>query len=109
LLDVNNIHVSAYNLDTDALAYLDAFPLDAVTEIHLAGHAVDAETGGSLLIDSHDAAVSETVWALYRHVIARGGPRPTLIERDGDVPAFDVLLAEAGRAQHALLAHGMAA
>jgi uncharacterized protein (UPF0276 family) len=102
LLDVNNIAVSAHNLGEDAIAWIDAFPLDAVTEIHLAGHAVD-EDDGALLIDSHDAPVAEAVWSLYRHVLARGGARPTLIERDGDVPAFATLMAERGRAQSLLV------
>src|SRR6201991_2473985 len=97
LLDVNNIHVSAHNLGGDPVAYVDAFPLHAVTEIHLAGHAVD-DLDASLLIDSHDTPVVEAVWDLYRHVIARGGARPTLIERDGDVPSFATLITERDRA-----------
>jgi uncharacterized protein len=42
----------------------------------------------------HDAPVAPEVWALYRRLVERIGPRPTLIERDGAVPAFDDLLAE---------------
>ncbi|MBS7456874.1 DUF692 domain-containing protein [Coralloluteibacterium stylophorae] len=109
LLDINNVLVSAHNLGGDARRYVDAFPLEAVTEIHLAGHTVDAGLGDALWIDSHDAAVSEEAWALYRHAIARGGPRPTLIERDGNVPAFAVLLAERERAQRLLAAQAIAA
>lgn len=109
LLDINNVHVSAHNLGTDAFDYLDGFPLDAVTEIHLAGHATDAELGDALLIDSHDAPVAEAIWVLYRHVIARGGPRPTLIERDGEVPAFAELILERERAQALLASRRQAA
>ena len=94
LLDVNNVHVSANNLGFDAGHYLDRFPADAVMEIHLAGHGTDPALGAALLIDSHDAAVAPEVWALYRRVLRRIGARPTLIERDGDVPAFHELLAE---------------
>ncbi|PTR35077.1 hypothetical protein C8J98_101339 [Luteibacter sp. OK325] len=101
LLDVNNVYVSTHNLGEDPLVYLDTFPLHAVTEIHLAGHAPD-DTGTALLIDSHDAPVADPVWSLYRHVLSRAGVRPTLIERDGDVPSFTTLLAERERA-HALL------
>lgn len=101
LLDVNNVYVSSHNLGEDPLVYLDSFPLHAVTEIHLAGHAPD-DTGTALLIDSHDAPVADPVWSLYRHVLSRAGVRPTLIERDGDVPSFTTLLAERERA-HALL------
>ncbi|MEO0702849.1 MAG: DUF692 domain-containing protein [Pseudomonadota bacterium] len=103
LLDVNNVFVSATNQQTDALSYLDAFPLDAVGELHLGGHDEDAdETGAPLLIDSHDRAVVDPVWALYAHVISRGGPRPTLIEWDSDLPEWPVLRAEAERASEVL-------
>ena len=63
-------------------------------EVHLAGHSSDPALGDALLIDSHDAPVAAEVWALYRRLIARIGPRPTLIERDGNVPSFDELLVE---------------
>lgn len=63
-------------------------------EIHLAGHSADPALGDSLLIDSHDAPIAPEVWSLYRHLIKRIGARPTLIERDGNVPAFDELLGE---------------
>jgi len=99
LLDVNNVYVSAINQQTDANAYIDAFPLDAVGEIHLGGHDEDVgDHGLPLLIDSHGAAIVNPVWALYVHTIARGGPKPTLIEWDNDVPDWPVLAAEATRA-----------
>ena len=102
LLDVNNVHVSANNLGFDAQAYIDAFPLHAVAEIHLAGHHADPVHGNALLIDSHDAPVAPAVWALYEHVIARTGPVPTLIERDGNLPALAELLREREQAHGAL-------
>jgi uncharacterized protein len=102
LLDVNNVYVSARNLGFDAAQYLDAFPAHAITEIHLAGHAPDPHLGAALLIDSHDAPVSEDVWRLYARLIQRIGPRPTLIERDDNVPAFDDLLDERARAESLL-------
>ncbi|WP_444439328.1 MNIO family bufferin maturase [Pseudomonas sp. A6] len=97
LLDVNNVHVSAHNLGFDAAHYLDRFPAAAILEIHLAGHSHDE--GGELLIDSHDAAIAEPVWALYQRLIQRIGPRPTLIERDDHIPAFGELLGERDVAQ----------
>jgi uncharacterized protein (UPF0276 family) len=102
LLDVNNVHVSARNLRFDPLVYLDAFPAAQVEEIHLAGHRADPIQGETLLIDSHDAPVAPAVWALYEHVIRRIGPRPTLIERDDQLPQFTELLAEREHA-HGLL------
>lgn len=96
LLDVNNVFVSARNLGFSPDAYLAALPHRAVGEIHLAGHAADA--GGALLIDTHDAPVADAVWDLYDRTLAWTGPCPTLIERDGDVPGFEDLMAERERA-----------
>ena len=103
LLDVNNVFVSATNLGTDPVSYVEAFPLDLVGEIHLAGHDEDHDDHGRpLLIDSHGREVAEPVWALYEHVIARGGANPSLIEWDNDVPEWHVLEAEASRAAKVL-------
>lgn len=105
LLDVNNVHVSCVNHRRDPRAYLDELPMQAVGQVHLAGfaHDLDAE-GAPLLIDSHGAPVDEVVWSLFARVIERVGPVPTLIERDNDVPAFEVLLAEAQRAERLMTA-----
>ena len=103
LLDVNNVHVSATNLGFDPAAYLDAFPLHLVGEIHLAGHAVEVGAdGGRLLLDTHDRRVDAEVWALYERVIARAGPIPTLVEWDADLPPFAVLLDEAATVERIL-------
>lgn len=103
LLDVNNVYVSGINQNYDPLGYLDAFPLHLVGEIHLGGHDEDRDDHDQrLLIDSHGAPVVDPVWALYAHVIARGGARPTLIEWDNDVPDWPVLQAEALRAERVL-------
>ncbi|MGI1663082.1 MNIO family bufferin maturase [Palleronia sp. KMU-117] len=103
LLDVNNVFVSATNQQVDPVAYIDAFPLDAVGEIHLGGHDEDADdVGAPLLIDSHGRAVADPVWALYAHTIALGGRKPTLIEWDNDVPDWPTLRAEAARAGRVL-------
>ncbi len=104
LLDVNNVFVSARNHEIDASAYLEAFPLDLVGEIHLAGHF---ETVGrsrhrrstSMRMDRRS---STEVFALFESVIARAGPLPTLIEWDNDVPEWPVLRAEALAAQRRL-------
>ena len=99
LLDVNNVFVSATNQNWDARAYIDAFPLHHVGEIHLGGHDEDEDDHGApLLIDSHGSAVVDPVWSLYAHTIHRAGPKPSLIEWDTDVPPLDVLKSEAARA-----------
>lgn len=105
LLDVNNVEVSAVNNGFDPAAYLAAFPVEAVGELHLGGHAEDRDDAGArLLIDAHDRPVDDRVWTLYRSVIRRTGPLATLIEWDNDVPALPVLLAEAARAETVLCA-----
>jgi uncharacterized protein (UPF0276 family) len=106
LLDVNNIYVNAVNHGFDPHAYLAAIPAQAVQEIHLAGY----DDTGACLIDTHGTAVSDPVWSLYRHAVGRLGTRPTLIEWDTDIPALDVLLAEARKADDILeSAHAIAA
>ncbi|MCZ4353518.1 DUF692 domain-containing protein [Roseovarius aestuarii] len=103
LLDVNNVFISATNLGLDPRAYIDAFPLDKVGEIHLGGHDEDADDHGApLLIDSHGREVADPVWALLDYTLARSGPRPLLIEWDADVPDWPVLQAETVRAANAL-------
>ncbi len=100
LLDVNNVYVSCINHQRDPQAYIDALPLHAVGEIHLAGFAEDTDSlGDRLLIDDHGAPIDNAVWQLYERVLERVGPMATLIERDNQVPAFNVLLAEAQRAE----------
>ena len=99
LLDVNNVFVSATNHGYSPEDYVDGFPLDAVKEIHLGGHAEQQDDlGASLLIDTHDREVVDPVWTLYERVIAMTGARPTLIEWDADLPDWPVLSAEAARA-----------
>ena len=101
LLDVNNVYVSCINHRRDPIAYIDALPLQAVGELHLAGFAEDTDSQGQrLLIDNHGAAVDSAVWDLYWQVVKRIGPMATLIERDNHVPALSELLIEAQRADH---------
>lgn len=106
LLDINNVVVSAANHGFDPRAYLASFPHEHVAEIHLAGHAVLERDGETLCVDTHDRTVSPEVWSLFREMIARHGPRPTLIEWDAEVPAWHDLEEEARQAQSVLQATG---
>ena len=108
LLDVNNVFVSATNHRFCPRAYLAAFPLDAVGEIHLAGHGQEDLPSGPLLIDTHGAPVADPVWTLYAEVLSRTGPVPTLIEWDTDVPDFDTLILQADKASAYLARAGQA-
>jgi uncharacterized protein (UPF0276 family) len=99
LFDVENLYVNARNLGVDAHAFIDAIPADAVKEYHLAGFSVRE----GCLVDTHDHPVHPEVWELYQTVLQRIGPRPTLIEWDGDIPPLPVLRAEAEKAQRHLV------
>ncbi len=99
LLDLNNLIVNAKNRgDADPLAackaWVDALRRGSVGQLHLAGHA----QVGALAIDDHGSAVSDPVWQLHQHTVERLGAVPALIEWDTDIPALDVLLAQAERA-----------
>ena len=106
LLDVNNLYVNAINFGFDPVARLAELDGETIGEIHLAGHAIVDDC----LVDTHGARVCDAVWALYEEACRRFGPRPTLIEWDTDLPALDVLLAEAASAgtiarRHVQVAH----
>lgn len=112
LCDVSNVHLSAHNLGYDARAYIEAFPADAVAELHLGGFAEEEDegpTGSTVLVDTHGTVVADATWDLYARALARFGPQPTLIEWDNDLPPFATLLEEADRADaiaNALFASG---
>lgn len=107
LLDVNNVFVSATNHGYSPQEYIDAFPLHAVGEIHLGGHAEDEDDEGArLLIDSHDREIVDPVWTLYEDLVARTRALPTLVEWDSDLPEWPVLAGEARRAAAILEATG---
>jgi len=95
LLDVNNIHVSAFNHGFNGEDYLAAMPADRVQQIHLAGHS----HCGDWIVDTHDAPVADPVWNLYRSAIRRFGPVATMIERDDHIPPLADLLAELDHAR----------
>lgn len=98
LLDVNNVYVSANNCGIDPHRYITALPAELIGEIHVAGFSPDADLGDRLLIDSHASPISEPVWQLLEFALMHAGPVPVLVERDADLPAFDELMRERGRA-----------
>lgn len=104
LLDVNNVFISATNLGLSPQDYIDAFPTEHVSEIHVGGHDDDTDDHGApLLIDSHGKAVGDPVWELLSYTLAQTGPKPVLVEWDNDVPDWSVLRAEAERAAQVLV------
>ena len=95
MLDINNIHVSSANHGFAATAYVDSIAWGKVLQCHVAGHTVNAD---GTILDTHDAPVSQAVWELYRYAWKRSGGFRTLLERDGDIPAFGELHDESRRA-----------
>ncbi|HEY2419713.1 MAG TPA: DUF692 domain-containing protein [Steroidobacteraceae bacterium] len=107
LCDLNNIFVSASNHGWDPLTYVHALPAHAIGELHLAGHAMRTLADGRILrIDNHGSAVAAPVWALYEETLRCFGARPTLIEWDTDIPAFEVLQEQASQAADRLRSSG---
>jgi uncharacterized protein len=94
LLDVNNVYVSAFNHGFDANDFIDGIPVGRVGQVHLAGHS----TYPTHLLDTHDHAVCDGVWALYRRALRRFGRVTTLVEWDDKIPPFDEVLAESKKA-----------
>jgi uncharacterized protein (UPF0276 family) len=90
LLDVNNVYVSAFNHEFDAMAFLRAMPAERVRQFHLAGHLHK----GTHIIDTHDHPIVPDVWALYAEAVKLFPGVPTMIERDADIPPYAELLAE---------------
>lgn len=95
LLDINNIHVTAFNQGFDPIRYIDAVPANRVVQFHLAGYS----DHGDYLLDTHDHPVSPAVWDLYEYAVQRIGPVATLIEWDDRIPALEVLADAAGEAR----------
>ena len=90
-LDVNNIYVNSRNFGFDALAFLDALPLERTAYVHVAGHYVEPD---GLLIDTHGAEVVDPVWSLLEAAYQHIGPVPTCLERDFNISDLQQLTAE---------------
>jgi uncharacterized protein (UPF0276 family) len=95
LLDVNNIYVSSVNHGFDGSHFLKGIPKSCVVQMHLAGFSDQ----GNYLLDAHNSAVSDPVWALYREACEIFGTVPTLIEWDAEIPSFQTLFDEAKKAK----------
>lgn len=92
LLDVNNIYVNSINHRYDAVEFLRQMPVENISYFHVAGHYDEAD---DLKIDTHGAAVKDPVWDLLSAAYDYGGLKPTLLERDFNIPPLDEVLAEA--------------
>jgi uncharacterized protein (UPF0276 family) len=103
VLDIANVFVSAINLGCEPMDLVDAFPIESVQLLHLAGFSEDTDDDGArLLIVDHKVPVPESAWAIYRRILGRTGPLPTVIERHGNHLSRAGLAAEAATARRAL-------
>jgi uncharacterized protein len=98
LLDVNNVHVTARNEGFEAEDFLAGLSPAHVAQYHLGGHT----DGGELLLDTHDALVTDQVWDLFRLAARRFGQLPAVVEWDAHLPPLGTLLDEASRARRIL-------
>ncbi len=87
LLDINNVYVSSVNHQFNPHTYLSSLPSERIGQIHLAGHS----TVDDHLIDTHDTAICDDVWALYKFSVEQFGIKNSMIERDGNIPDWNEL------------------
>ena len=96
MLDINNVYVSSVNHNFSPYEYLDRIDFSSVLQVHLAGHD---SSKGNFIVDTHDRAVDQKVWDLYKYAWKKGGPFPTLIEWDEQIPDFETVLLEVEKAR----------
>lgn len=88
LLDVNNVYVNSMNHGSDGYAFIQAMPKERIRYLHIAGHEQISE---NLLIDTHGAEICDPVWELLQYTYQICGVKPTLLERDFNIPSWQQL------------------
>ncbi|WP_276567843.1 DUF692 domain-containing protein [Idiomarina seosinensis] len=88
LLDVNNVYVNSVNHGYDPLHFINQLPSERIRYLHIAGHY---QQDSDLIIDTHGADVIDPVWELLKATYSRHGQRPTLLERDFNIPSLATL------------------
>jgi len=69
-------------------------PAQRIAYMHIAGHYNEAP---DLIVDSHGAPVIDPVYALLDVAYAHCGVKPTLLERDFNIPPLTELIEELDR------------
>jgi uncharacterized protein (UPF0276 family) len=87
LLDLHNLHANAANF-----GFAIELPRAHVGMVHLAGGRV---IGGDRILDDHLHAVPDVLYEMLGEI----GDTTVIIERDGNYPPFEELLAEVRRAR----------
>ncbi len=88
LLDVNNVYVNSINHNSDAYTFIQAMPKERIRYLHIAGHE---QVESNLLIDTHGAAINDPVCQLLQYTYQICGVKPTLLERDFNIPSWQQL------------------
>ena len=105
LLDINNVFVGSKNFKFNAEEYLKEINVDAVKEIHMAGHSIYKYKDEEVRIDTHSAIACDEVIELFKNFVQRTDIKvPILFEWDEEIPAFEVLFAEMQRVKMSLRA-----
>ena len=100
LLDIAGVFAAHTEAGSDPYAYIDAFPVESVGEVHVAGHGQDSDDHGQRVpTDRYDREVADEVWDLFAHLVARAGAFPTLVKWDGAVPDWWLQAKESKKAE----------
>jgi uncharacterized protein (UPF0276 family) len=91
LLDVNNVYANSVNHEYQPMDFIKKMPLERVVYVHIAGHFVEPD---GLIVDTHGADVIHPVWDLLEQTYSLIGNKPTLLERDFNIPGTAQLLGE---------------
>jgi hypothetical protein len=106
LLDLHNLYSNCFNDRTDFFSALAAIDMTKVRVLHIAGgRPLRGEAGDArdYWLDDHLQDVPGPLFAALEYVAARAPePLSVILERDGNFPAFDVLLADLRAARQAL-------
>jgi uncharacterized protein (UPF0276 family) len=70
--------------------FLQTIKPEYIQQYHVAGGEYNAEY--DIMIDTHGTDIQSQVMDLYCKTIDKIGNRPTLYERDNNIPEFDDLL-----------------
>jgi uncharacterized protein (UPF0276 family) len=102
VLDCYNVWVQAQNLGLDPRALIDAYPLELVRELHIAGGVhYPVRSGAPVLLDSHDGPVPHGAKELLVHVLPRCPNAEVVIVERRDGTWDDAAEVEAYRADYA--------
>jgi uncharacterized protein (UPF0276 family) len=103
LLDLHNLHANAVNFNFEPHDFLGRIPVEKIATIHLAGGKWIGRHGAQRLLDDHLHDVPDPVYDLLETVAALASqPLTIIIERDGNFPSIESLLAQLDRAREAV-------